>query len=205
MKNANEAPLTIGLTGGIASGKSTVAELFNSKGVQVIDTDIIAREAVEPGSTGLQQVIALFGNDVLNSNGSLNRAKLRKHVFADSRAREQLEGILHPLIRKITLQRLRAVTTAYAIVAVPLLIESNFAELVDRILVIDCPEEIQMQRLIARDSDSAATATQIIQAQISREKRLAHADDIIRNDSDIAHLEQQVDELHSKYLAMAAA
>ena len=205
METTAQQPFTIGLTGGIASGKSTVADLFSAKGVPVIDTDIVAREVTEPGSLGLAQIKAQFGSDALNADGSLNRAHLRQHVFADSQARKRLEEILHPLIRKLTLQRLREVTAAYAIVAVPLLIETDFAKLVDRILVVDCPEDIQMQRLIMRDADSAATAGEIIAAQISRAERLGHADDIISNAKDIAHLEEQVARLHSKYLALAAA
>lgn len=205
MANEN-TPLRIGLTGGIASGKSAVADLFAALGVVVIDTDVIAREVVESGTKGLEAIRAAFGDEILNSDGTLDRAALRSLAFADNHNREKLETILHPLIRAETLSRSEAhVDTPYQILVVPLLLESGFAELVDRILVVDCPVETQIERLIARDGSSRETATAIINAQISREERLAVADDVILNDGSPEALNPAVATLHRKYLQLAAS
>src|SRR5690606_20981910 len=167
--------LTIGLTGGIASGKSTVAELFAALGVPVIDTDVIAREVVEPGEPGLAAIRDAFGAEVLTPDGRLDRRRLREIVFADAAKRRRLESILHPLIRERTLARLAAVRNApYAIVVVPLLVETDFGKLVDRVLVVDVPVDAQLERLASRDGIDRAAAEAMVAAQASRETRLAH-------------------------------
>ncbi|MCP4001832.1 MAG: dephospho-CoA kinase [Gammaproteobacteria bacterium] len=199
--------LHIGLTGGIASGKSAVANLFSSLGATVIDTDIIAREVVTPGQPGLAKIVAAFGTGILQADKKLDRAKLRKLVFSNPAYKEQLDTILHPLIRAETLAQAKstAANSCYQIFVVPLLAETNFTSLVDRVLVIDCPIEIQRARLIARDKESITTADSLIASQASREDRLTIADDIICNDSDLAALEPAVQALHQHYLELAAA
>ncbi|MDH3932563.1 MAG: dephospho-CoA kinase, partial [Chromatiales bacterium] len=140
MSNLIRGVLRVGLTGGIASGKSTVADFFADLGAQIIDTDIIAREVVEPGSDGLAAVVAAFGTGVLQENGELDRARLRETIFADENARAELESILHPLIRREMLRQARDVRSAVQIFVIPLLVESGLADQVDRVLVVDCPE-----------------------------------------------------------------
>jgi dephospho-CoA kinase len=204
--NKKHEPLRIGLTGGIASGKSAVAELFAELGATVIDTDVIARDVVAPGTPGLGEIHAAFGDDILAADGSLNRAALRTRVFADEESRKLLESILHPLILAKTLQQSAAsAEAAYQILVVPLLAETDFGEVVDRVLVIDCPTATQRERLMARDKESAATAAAMIKAQISREDRLVIADDVICNDGPLTELARAVEKLHRKYLAIAAA
>lgn len=196
--------LTIGLTGGIASGKSTVAELFAALGVPVIDTDVIAREVVEPGEPGLAAIRDAFGAEVLTPDGRLDRRRLREIVFADAAKRRRLESILHPLIRERTLARLAAVRNApYAIVVVPLLVETDFGKLVDRVLVVDVPVDAQLERLASRDGIDRAAAEAMVAAQASRETRLAHADDVIDNAGDLAATRAQVERLHARYLELA--
>jgi dephospho-CoA kinase len=199
--------LRIGLTGGIASGKSAVADLFALLGVTVIDADLIAREVVAPGQPGLAKIIAAFGADILRANGELDRAKLRKQAFADPACKQQLDSILHPLIRAEMLAKSKqtATNTCYQVFVVPLLVETNFADLVDRLLVIDCPIEIQRARLMARDKESMAMADSLIASQASREERLTVADDVICNDSDLAALVPAVEALHQQYLELAAS
>ena len=199
--------LRIGLTGGIASGKSAVADFFAELGVCIIDTDIIAREVVASGQPGLEAVTAAFGKDILQTDGSLDRAKLRKTVFADAAAREQLESILHPLIRAQTLAQSarQAQSGPYQMIAVPLLIESGFIEMVDRVLVVDCPVNVQIQRVMARDHVSEADAKAAVHAQTGRAERLAQADDIIVNAGTLDELAKQVRDLHATYLRLAAA
>jgi dephospho-CoA kinase len=204
--NKKHEPLRIGLTGGIASGKSAVAGLFSELGATVIDTDVIARDVVAPGTPGLREIHAAFGDDILTADGSLNRAALRTRVFADEKSRKLLESILHPLILAKTLQQSAASAgAAYQILVVPLLAETEFGEVVDRVLVVDCSTASQRERLMARDKESAATAEAMIKAQISREDRLAIADDVISNDGPLAELARAVEKLHRNYLAMAAA
>jgi dephospho-CoA kinase len=192
--------LRVGLTGGVASGKSTVARMFEELGAGLVDTDVIAREMVAPGSAGLKAVSDSFGPDILEPGGALDRAAMRRRVFADPAARRQLEAILHPLIRSETLRQLDAMTAPYAIVAVPLLIETGFAALVDRILVVDCPEALQRERLETRDRITSAEADAMMQAQLSRQARLAAADDVIDNSGDLDSTRQQVRNLHRRYL-----
>jgi dephospho-CoA kinase len=205
MAESSRHPLRIGLTGGVATGKSAVAKLFAGLGATVIDTDVIAREVVEPGQPGLAAVRDAFGAEVLQSDGSLDRKKLRELVFADPTRKAELENILHPLIREATLAAAAntADSASYQILVVPLLLESGFDALVDRILVVDCPTELQQERLMDRDATSAKTAANMIAAQADRAERLAHADDIIDNSGSIEDLEPVVRELHRQYLELA--
>lgn len=195
----------VALTGGIASGKTTVANMFGELGASLIDTDIIARDVVEPGTPGLEQVVAAFGDDILDDDGKLDRRGLRSIVFADEQKRSQLEGILHPLIRAETAHQMHTLGGPYQLIVIPLLVESPLKDHVDRILVVDCSEERQLQRLLARDVETEAQARRMIAAQSSREERLALADDVITNNSDIESTRAQVEDSHQSYLALAAA
>ncbi len=196
-------PLRIGLTGGIASGKSTVADLFADLGVAVIDTDIIARELVQPGQAALDEIRAAFGDAVLNDDGTLDRAAMRAQIFADDDTRQRLETILHPRIQHETLQQMDAVGGDYLLVVVPLLTGSALRDQVDRILVVDCNEATQIERLLARDAESEEQARRMLASQASREQRLAVADDVIHNDASIAATSSQVSALHDTYMTLA--
>jgi dephospho-CoA kinase len=195
--------LRVGLTGGIASGKSQVAEMFAAQGVPIVDTDQIAREVVAPGTAGLAAVRAAFGAMILAADGSLDRVKLRDLVFENSGARRRLEDILHPSIRAATLARLAVLEAPYVIVVVPLLLETDFAALVDRVLVVDCPPEIQLERVMRRDSMSRKRAASIVTAQLDRAARLDAADDVIDNSRSLEHTRVQVAALHTRYLELA--
>jgi dephospho-CoA kinase len=199
------APLRIGLTGGIASGKSTVARLFESRGVPVLDTDQIAREVVEPGQSALAAVVSAFGPGVLASDGRLDRPALRSRVFTDAEARRKLESILHPAIRAELARRSALAGGPYQVWVIPLLVEGGRIDQVDRVLVVDCPVEMQVSRLVARDGGSEAEAKSILAAQVSREQRLAAADDVIVNDGAEDALESQVASLDAAYRKLAAA
>jgi len=181
-----------------------VADFFSALGAPVIDTDVIARQVVEPGEVALDEIRETFGDSVITDDGSLDRKAMRKIVFADQDKRQQLEAILHPRIRRATMLQVDAVTEPYMLIVVPLLIESPMLGLMDRVLVVDCSEDIQLQRLLARDGENEATARRIIAAQASREERLAKADDIVSNDSDPDKARQQVLKLHQSYLSLAA-
>lgn len=196
--------LVVGLTGGIASGKSTVANMFVKLGAGLVDTDIVAREVVAPGAPGLAAVAEAFGPGVLLRSGELDRAALRRMVFADDAKRRQLETVLHPLIRARTRQQLAALTHPYALVAVPLLVETNFGELVDRILVVDCPESLQLERLMRRDAIPRPEAEAMVRAQTERATRLRAAHDIIDNGGTAETTLRQVEQLHRRYLDLAA-
>lgn len=196
--------LTIGLTGGVASGKSVVAAMFVSLGAALVDTDLIAREVVAPGEPGLAAIRAQFGDSVLTVSGELDRAKMRKLVFADPAKRRALESTLHPLIRARTLQRLDAAVGPYVLVAVPLLVETGFGQLVDRVLVIDCPASQQIERLMKRDGMTEAAARTMVEAQADRATRLRAAQDVVDNSGTIDTTRQQVQSLHERYLALAA-
>lgn len=204
-QHVDQAPLVVGLTGGIASGKSTVANLFAKLGVPVIDTDVIAREVVEPGQPALQKIIAFFGETILAADGTLDRAKLRSLVFSDEPRRRELEAILHPVIRRTTLQRVAETRYPYCIVAVPLMFETGFDALTDHVLTVSVNSETQLQRLLARDASSEAEARSIIDSQMSASERNSRADSVISNDGEAGHLEAQVDELHQQFLSIAAA
>ena len=195
--------LRIGLTGGIASGKTMVADFFSDLGVAVIDTDIIARQVIEPGTAALGEIRATFGDEIIHDDGSLNRKAMREIVFADTNKREQLEAIVHPRIREETLRQMDAVSEPYMIIVVPLLVESPMSELMDRVLVVDCSEDTQLERLLLRDGENEVTARRIISAQASREDRLAIADDVIDNNGDPGKAREQARKLHESYLARA--
>lgn len=197
--------LRIGLTGGIASGKSTVAQRFVELGVPVIDADESSRLVVAPGQPGLAAVVRKFGEGILTTNGELDRRALRDRIFADSRARLELEAILHPLIRADMERRADEAAGPYIVLAIPLLIEGGSRKRVDRILVVDVDEAIQLERLIARDSISLDQARAILAAQASRESRLKAADDVLVNAGTVTQLRQAVDRLHERYLRLANA
>lgn len=195
-------PLVIGLTGGIASGKSSVAEGFSRLGVPVIDTDAIAREVVAPGMPALNAIKARFGNSVLDATGQLNRRALRNLIFEDAQARADLEAITHPAIRDLALNRIAAADAKYVVLVVPLLIEKGWDRLVDRVLVIDAPESTQKARLMQRDGISAEKAQAIINSQADRSSRLTKADDVIHNDAALESLDNEILALHNKYLSL---
>ncbi len=201
-RKQSHTPLRIGLTGGIASGKSTVAELFSGLGVPVIDTDIIAHEVVLPGQPALAEIRDAFG-DAVFEDGVLNRAAMRQQIFADNDARRRLEAILHPRIRQETVQQANASGGDYQLIVVPLLTESPLRDYVDRILVVDCDEETQIERLLARDAETEDQARRILATQASRDERLAIADDVIHNDTSIEATSSQVSALHDTYLRLA--
>lgn len=192
--------LKIGLTGGIGSGKTAASDHFATLGAEVIDTDLLSRELVAPGQPALQAIAEAFGKDILHSDGTLNRGSLRDRVFADSSARQTLENILHPRIRTEMLARAQRSNAPYVVFVIPLLLETGQQHLVDRILLIDVPEAIQRQRVAARDRLSDAQITQILTAQSDRATRLRHADDIVVNDGDLAQLQENIQQLHRKYL-----
>lgn len=192
----------IGLTGGIASGKTLVSDRFAELGAPVIDADLVAREVVEPGSEGLATVAERFGASVLTRDGALDRAALRGVVFADPGARRALDALLHPLIRERAdrhIERARAGGAPYAIYAIPLLVETGQTDRFDRILVVDTPRELQIERLLARDGGTRTEALRILGAQASREARLAVADDVIINDGPLEATLAEVDRLDTAY------
>jgi dephospho-CoA kinase len=197
--------LTIGLTGGIASGKSTVAARFTELGVPVVDADEVARAVVAVGQPGLAEVLKRFGAGVRAANGELDRRALRDLIFNDPSSRRDLEAILHPLIRGEMERRAASVAGPYVVLEIPLLVEGASRARVDRILVIDADEAVQLQRIMARDQSSLALARAIQDAQASRAARLDVADDVIVNSGSIAELRQAVDHLHNRYLCLAAA
>ena len=194
--------MRVGLTGGIASGKTTVAKMFAGHGVPIIDTDDLAREVVMQGQPALRAIAAAFGPAVIQPDGSLDRRALRAIVFEDEVRRRQLEQILHPRIEAAALEACEHVDGPYLLLVVPLLIESGFDRLADRVLVVDCPPELQRARLMDRDGETAEQANLIIAAQTSRAARLAHADDVIHNTGDLTDTRLEVDRLHAKYTAM---
>jgi dephospho-CoA kinase len=195
--------LRIGLTGGIATGKSTVAKRFLELGVPVIDADEVARVVVAPGTPGLAEVIQRFGADFIAKNGELDRRALRNLVFSDPASRRDLEAILHPLIRAEMDQRLALSDGRYVVMAIPLLIEGGPRDRVDRVLVVDLDEAVQLQRVTARDGCTSAQARSILASQASRAARLAVADDVLLNAGSVTDLRQAVDRLHERYLVLA--
>jgi dephospho-CoA kinase len=198
-------PFRIALTGGIASGKTTVANLFAALGIAVIDTDLIARRVVEPGQPALAEIVAVFGPDVLGTDGHLDRRRMRERIFSDPTARQRLEAILHPAIRVEMERQSREATGPYQVLVIPLLTEGKRRDHVDRVLLVDVPEELQVQRLVSRDGVSREQAEASLKAQATRAERLAFADDVVRNTGRVDDLTQQVAVLHAKFLALAAA
>jgi dephospho-CoA kinase len=196
--------LRIGLTGGIASGKSTVADMFAALDVPIIDTDIIAREVVAAGEPALDEIRHEFGDAVFQEDGTLNRGALRRIVFADEVARKRLEAITHPRIQAAAYEQAEAAGGRYQLLVVPLLAASPMRDFIDRILVVDCEENTQIRRLMARDAESEGQARRILSAQASREERLKIADDVVSNDGDLTATLEQVQTLHHQYLALTA-
>lgn len=195
--------IRIALTGGIASGKSAVAALFEARGVPVIDSDAIAREIVAPGSPALEAIRRRFGERILQADGALDRRALREQVFADPAARRDLEAITHPAIRERMQAWSQTVAGPYQIHMIPLLAEGGGRRDFDRVLVVDCPEDLQIQRVMQRDGVDANSARNILAAQASRAERLAIADDVIVNDGDRGKLSHDVDALHQRYLQLS--
>lgn len=189
----------VGLTGGIASGKTAVADVFDSLGAGIVDTDRVAREVVAPGQPGLEAVRDEFGEGVILASGKLDRRALRSVVFADPQARRRLESLLHPLIRARTMEALEQVQAPYAVAVVPLLVETGFGELVDRVAVVDCPRAIRLERLMVRDGMDREQAESMLNAQVDRQTRLAAADDVIDNGGSWSSTRRQVQRLHALY------
>lgn len=195
--------LLIGLTGGIASGKSFVSECFEAHGAPVIDADQLAREVVQPGSDGLARLVSHFGESIVNANNELNRKALRDVIFASPQEREYLDNTLHPLIRELSESRIEAarkLAYPYLVYAVPLLVETTQQERFDRIVVVDVPEALQIQRLAVRDGSSTWQAQSILNAQATRQERLAVADDVVDNSMTKEDTEAQVLQLHQRYM-----
>lgn len=195
----------VGLTGGIGSGKSTVADLFVERGATLVDTDAIAHELTGPGGGAMPELIAAFGPQIARENGALDRVAMRQRVFGDPAERARLESILHPMIRRLSDERCRDAASPYVILAVPLLVESGtYRERCDRILVVDCPESVQVERVMARSGLAADEVRAIMTAQAPRAQRLAVADDVVDNGGDFSTLQGQIAELHIKYLLLSA-
>ncbi len=202
--------LTIGLTGGIGSGKTTVSNLFENLGVAVIDTDVIARELVNNNASVLNEIIGVFGQTILDQNGTLDRKKLAQIVFNQKKEKKQLENILHPRIRTEVDSQIQAFSSdtippQYVIVVIPLLFETGFRDLIDRILVVISDEKIRIERVKQRDNRDMDEIQSIINCQVTDETRTSEADDIIKNNNDFKELESQVQQLHKKYTNLSTA
>ncbi|MES2626513.1 MAG: dephospho-CoA kinase [Pseudomonadota bacterium] len=205
MTTAEQRPYIVGLTGGIGSGKTTVTNMFRSIGIEVIDADEVSRSLLTPGSFAVAELTRHFGNEILNADDSLNRAALRELIFSDRAARHWTDDLLHPLIREAIGSLIRNSSNGWLVLSAPLLLESNAYGFVDRILVVDSPEQLQIERSRLRDATDVAHIERIMAAQLSRTARLATADDIINNDGDLAHLQRQVEKLKSFYEEQANA
>ena len=195
--------LVVGLTGGIGSGKSTVASIFEEFGVEVIDADRLAREVVEPGTTALRKIAERFGNELIDSDGKLKRSKLREIVFDDPIQKTWIEKLLHPLVTELVKSRLLSCASEYCILASPLLLETEQHQIVDRVLVVDVSEQAQLQRTLQRDESNESLIKSIIASQLSRNDRLQRADDIIDNENDIGDLRTKVAGVHKQYMELA--
>lgn len=195
--------MRIALTGGIASGKTAVSDLFAELGVPVIDTDRIARELVQPGSAGLARIVRRFGAEILQADGHLDRRRLRDRIFANPQERKALQDILHPAIQQAAIERIGHFQAPYAIIVIPLLVESGQDWGQDRVLLVDSPEELQKKRLAARDNYPLEQAQEALDAQASRAQRQAIADDVILNDGDLLALRSAVEHMHRRYLEQA--
>jgi len=191
--------LKIGLTGGIGSGKSTACEIFSEFGVPVIDADIIAHSLVRPGMPALEEIAKAFGNEVISKDGTLDREKIRDQIFTNETERKKLENILHPSVYKEISIQVENINFKYCIISIPLLLETNATMAVDRILVIDVPRELQLERASNRDKINKSDIESIIDSQISRKQRLAAADDIVNNEGNIENLHRQISGLHEYY------
>ncbi|MBO6228667.1 MAG: dephospho-CoA kinase [Shewanella sp.] len=193
----------VGLTGGIGSGKTTVANLFAAEGITLVDADIVAREVVALGSKGLEAIVTHFGAEILTPEGELDRAKLRQRIFSHPEEREWLNQLLHPMIRQEMLAQVEKATSAYVIMVVPLLFENGLDRLVNRTLVVDISPELQINRTVKRDNVDASQVNNIISSQCSRSEKLARADDIIDNQGEISNLKREVQALHQRYLQLS--
>ncbi|MDT3275077.1 dephospho-CoA kinase [Shewanella sp. SP2S2-4] len=193
----------VGLTGGIGSGKTTVANLFAAEGITLVDADIIARDVVAQGSKGLEAIVSHFGIEMLTPEGELDRAKLRQRIFSHPEEREWLNQLLHPMIRQEMLTQIEKATSAYVIMVVPLLFENGLDRLVNRTLVVDISPELQINRTVKRDNVDASQVNNIISSQCSRSEKLARADDIIDNQGEISTLKREVQALHQRYLQLS--
>jgi dephospho-CoA kinase len=195
--------IVVGLTGGIGSGKTTVADCFAALGVPLIDADAIARELIVPGSPVLNEIVDCFGPDMLRPSGELDRDRLRHRVFTDAGERRRLEAILHPRIRAEMERRIRLLNTPYCIVSIPLLVEAAQTDLVDRVLVVDCPPELQRERIARRGGWPEEDIEGALRVQATRAQRLQAADDVIVNDGDLDTLREKVTILHRRYLELS--
>ena len=196
--------MIIGLTGGIGSGKSAAANFFQNEGISVIDTDQLARKVIDKDTPGYSKVVESFGANILDNNDSIDRAKLREAVFHDSEKRKILESITHPLVRELMVQKISSSTSPYSIIMVPLIFETNSAKNYDRVLVIDCDVEIQLERAMARDENSADLIQKIIDSQCSRSERLSIANDVIPNNHSIEDLQKRSLAMHNFYLGFCS-
>ena len=197
--------LKIGLTGGIGSGKSTVADIFSSLGITIIDADLIAHQLTQPGNESFNEIKQLLGEDFIDSNGELNRKKIAQTVFSNPSQKTDLENILHPKIRQRMLQEIeQARHDHYIILAIPLLLESNFTDLVDRIIVVDADDDIRIHRIQQRDNRTEEQIKEIMSSQIDRDQRLQQADDILYNNGELGALHDAVSLLHHKYLEISS-
>jgi dephospho-CoA kinase len=195
--------LVVGITGGIGSGKSAVTRRFAEHGITVVDADLVSRIIVEPGRAALTAIVEHFGADILQADGTLDRAAVRRRVFADEEERRWLERLTHPLIGQEIVAQLRASRSPYTILSSPLLLDTSQKALVDCVVVVDAPEELQLQRTVARDNNDEAQVKRIMAAQINRSDRLELADIVIDNSGSLEDLELQVDELHKEFLLRA--
>ncbi|MEZ9188821.1 dephospho-CoA kinase [Vibrio sp. 10N.286.52.F8] len=197
--------IIIGLSGGIASGKTTVANLFNEHfNIDIVDADIVAREVVELGSVGLKQITEHFGESILLDDGTLNRSRLRELIFSDPKEKQWLNDLLHPMIRDKIDSDLSKITSPYGLLVAPLLVENQMQGMADRVLIVDVPAEVQIERTMSRDNVSREQVASILKSQASREQRLAVADDVIKNHTKNQELLPQITDLHQKYLAISA-
>lgn len=196
-------PYRVGLTGGIASGKSTAAKFFGALGVPIIDTDQLARDVVEPGQPPLERLVERFGPGILTEDGHLDRPALRNIVFSDPKARADLEALTHPAIGAAVEARSTELGGIYQILVLPLLVEKNLGSQLNRVLVVDCDEELQIRRLQTRDGSTLEQARAILNAQASRTSRLKAAHDVIKNEGDMSAVREQVEQLHARYLELA--
>ncbi|WP_372383836.1 dephospho-CoA kinase [Vibrio sp. BS-M-Sm-2] len=197
--------IIIGLSGGIASGKTTVANLFNEHfNIDIVDADIVAREVVTLGSDGLKQITDHFGESILLDDGTLNRSRLRELIFSDPKEKQWLNDLLHPMIRDKIDSDLSKITSPYGLLVAPLLVENQMQGMTDRVLIVDVPAEVQIERTMSRDNVSREQVASILKSQASREQRLAVADDVIKNHTKNQELLPQITDLHQKYLAISA-
>lgn len=191
--------LKIGLTGGIGSGKSTACEIFSELGVPIIDADIVARKVVQAGMPALQLIKEEFGEDIITKDGLLDREKARDQIFTNEIDRKKLENILHPVIYERIVHETENIDSSYCIISIPLLLETEALDIIDRVLIIDVSEKLQLSRASVRDNASLNDIKRIIRTQMSRDNRLAAADDIINNEGDIENLRRQIHDLHEFY------